>query len=489
MPLLVAGVFSNIKGLTYYRNAADDPYVTFKEVRAARACPACQPARVRSLDADPSFAPCVRSPCPQNEADLEREELEVLPTDNLVITAKTEDDVSQLEAHVYDENEENLYVHHDLMLPSFPLCLEWLDFPPGYNPDAPASADGSAAGPSKTHGSYIAVGTFEPEIEIWSLDTVDGLYPDALLGRPDKSAAHVPTPSGTGKKKKRVLKERATSAEYHVDAVLGLAWNRSHRSLLASASADKTVKLWDLSRPSTSPAVRSFDVHTDKVQAVEWSAVEPTVLLTGSYDRTVRMWDTRTPKAGVGAILGSDVEAVRWDPFEGHGFYVSLESGLVLNFDARTLSSSAQLKNPVNATPARFTLAAHEGAASSLDVSPHVRGCLATGGTDKMVKVWNVDEDDPTKRKVSLVTSRDVGVGKVFALAFSPDTPLTLAAAGSQAKLQIWDLAVNAGVRKAFGPRLRQAGREFRERKENSSSGGVIGIADDDEDSDEDMQE
>lgn len=326
----------------------------------------------------------------------------------MIITAKTEDDVSQLEIHVYDESEENLYVHHDLMLPSFPLCLEWLDFPPGYNPDAPSDG-GAAAGPSKTHGSYIAVGTFEPEIEIWSLDQVDGLYPDALLGRPDKSAAHVPTPSGTGKKKKRIIKERAISSEYHVDAVLGLAWNRSHRSLLASASADKTVKLWDLSRPSTSPAVRSFDLHTDKVQAVEWSSVEPTVLLTGSYDRTVRMWDTRTPKAGVGAMLSDDVEAVRWDPFEGHGFYVALESGLVLNYDARTLSSFGALKKATQ-TPAKFTLAAHEGAASSLDVSPHVRGCIATGGTDKMVKVWNIDEEDTNKRQVSMVTSRDVGV-------------------------------------------------------------------------------
>jgi hypothetical protein len=75
--------------------------------------------------------------------------------------------------------------------------------------------------------------------------------------------------------------------------------------------------------------------------------------------------------------------------------------------------------------------------------------------------------------------------GKVFALSFSPDTPLTLAAAGSAAKLQVWDLAANAGVRKAFGPRLRQAGREFRERKEGQANGGIIGIADDEEDSDD----
>jgi periodic tryptophan protein 1 len=28
----------------------------------------------------------------------------------------------------------------------------------------------------------VAIGTFEPEIEIWDLDTIDSMYPDAILG-------------------------------------------------------------------------------------------------------------------------------------------------------------------------------------------------------------------------------------------------------------------------------------------------------------------
>jgi periodic tryptophan protein 1 len=196
------------------------------------------------------------------------------------------------------------------MLPAFPLCLEWLDFPPASSTSTSAT------------GNYIAVGTFEPEIEIWSLDTIECLYPDALLGRPDKTKAHIPTPLGKGKKKRKKDKPRSACAEHHVDAVLGLSWNRSHRNLLASASADKTVKIWDLSKDATAPAIRSFNVHKDKVQGVQWNATEPTVLLTGSYDRTVRMFDSRAPDDGVGAVLGSDVEALRWDPWESHSFYV-----------------------------------------------------------------------------------------------------------------------------------------------------------------------
>jgi periodic tryptophan protein 1 len=85
---------------------------------------------------------------------------------------------------------------------------------------------------------------------------------------------------------------------------------------------------------------------------------------------------------------------------------VSLENGLVLNFDIRTLPSNLDLP-----APARFTLSAHDGAASSIDVNPNIKGCIATGGIDKLVKVWNVTEDDAAgKHKVSLVTSRDLGV-------------------------------------------------------------------------------
>jgi periodic tryptophan protein 1 len=71
--------------------------------------------------------------------------------------------------------------------------------------------------------------------------------------------------------------------------------------------------------------------------------------------------------------------------------------------------------------------------------------------------------------------------GKVFSTVFSPDDPLTLAAGGSKAKVQIWDVGTNQGARKAFGKKLAQAGRTLKEK----ATGGVIGVVSDDESGDE----
>lgn len=264
--------------------------------------------------------------------------MQILPTDNLLVVAKTEDEISQLEIYVYEESEENLYVHHDLMLPNFPLCLEWLNFPPASSSTGPSN-DPTGLG----FGNYIAVGTLDPEIEIWSLDVVEAMYPNSVLGRPDRTNAHVPVPLGTGKKKKKKTKHRDAEKGYHVDAVMDLSWNKNQRNLLASASADRTVKVWDLSRDPTmngedGGAIQSYNVHKDKVQAVQWNEKDPTVLLTGSYDRTVRTFDSRSPDSGVGAFVGCDVESVRWDPWEDQGFYVRPISVFMLDSHSVTRS-------------------------------------------------------------------------------------------------------------------------------------------------------
>ncbi|KAI8925486.1 WD40-repeat-containing domain protein [Entophlyctis helioformis] len=425
-------LFSNIRGLAYHNSNKEDPYVQLDD---------------------------------EEDEKEELDEMRINPSDNLILASKTEDDISHLEVYVYEEEEDNLYVHHDILLPSFPLCVEWLDFPVGRK-----------AGKSET-GNFVAVGTFEPQVEIWDLDTVDSMFPECILGAlPDaKTAASEPEadlPQGgkKGKKKKKkngaaaaaslsssaasLLASRRPNPERHVDAVMAIAWNKVQRNLVATGSADTTVKLWDLNRPAT--AIANYTHHTNKVQAVAWNRAEPAVLLTGGYDRRACAFDSRAPGSISAWTLTADVECIKWDPIHSERFLVSTEDGIVKAFDVRKGAAKDTL----------FTLHAHDAAVSALDISSHIDGCIITGSGDKMVKIWSITDNKP-----SCIVSRDVG-WQGLCCAFSPDSPYVVSIAGSKGNVVMWNLEENAGMRRAFpgGPQSQtqagQPGEEKRVRRE-----------------------
>jgi len=358
------------------------------------------------------------------------------------------------------------------MLPAIPLCVEWLDIPVG---------SASAAENKEARGNYAAIGTMDPDIEIWNLDLVDCLFPNAILGPGSEPSST--SVSKSKKKKNKKKKSPKVSDSYHIDAVLSLSGNRQHRNLLASASADKTVKLWDL---STAKCAKSYNsLHADKICALSWHPSSATTILSGSYDRTIVWSDMRSPDAtstnprwGVDA----DVEDVRWDPHDDHYFYVSTESGNLYLFDSRhppPASSLAQSK-PV------WTLNAHDKSLSAFDVNPVIPGFIVTASVDKSVKLWNTRGENAGGGP-AMVVSRDFDLGKIFSARFAPDKEVgfRLAVAGSKGVVKVWDTSTNAGVRRAFAGKIAGAvGGEREEREER-----VVGAAEDSSDGSDEEEE
>ncbi|KAL6968317.1 hypothetical protein U1Q18_034121 [Sarracenia purpurea var. burkii] len=351
----------------------------------------------------------------QDDDDSEElEDMTIKAEDAVIVCARNEDDVSHLEVWIYEDSvdgDSNMYVHHDIIIPAFPLCTSWLDCP--------------IKGGEK--GNFIAVGSMDPAIEIWDLDIMDEVQPSVVLG-------------GVVEKKKKGKKK---SIKYkngsHTDSVLGLAWNREYRNVIASASADKLVKIWDV---ATGECNTTMAHHTDKVQAVAWNHYAPQVLLSGSFDHTVVMRDGNTPShIGYKWSVSADVESLAWDPHNEHSFVVSLEDGTVTGFDIRAASSdhSSGLKPS-------FTIHAHDKAVCTISFNPFAPNLLATGSTDKMVKLWDLSNNQP-----SCVASKNPRTGAVFSISFSEDNPFLLAIGGSKGRLEVWDALSDDGVYRKYG--------------------------------------
>lgn len=78
----------------------------------------------------------------------------------------------------------------------------------------------------------------------------------------------------------------------HTDSVLSLSLNAANIGVLASASADTTVKIWDIAKQSNVYTCRH---HSGRVNKVEWNRSDVSILFTCSEDKTISILDSRFP--------------------------------------------------------------------------------------------------------------------------------------------------------------------------------------------------
>ncbi|XP_022633569.1 periodic tryptophan protein 1 homolog [Vigna radiata var. radiata] len=350
----------------------------------------------------------------KNHNDYSYEELcvPINPTDSLIVCARVKeqgrDSFGVFEVWILIDEEKYLYFHHDIRISALPLCSAWLDYP----------LEGGE------RGNFLAVGSIEPNIQIFNVDVVsefrDGKgTPCMVLG--------------------------STEDDGHSDSVLGLAWNKEYRNIIASASADTKVKIWDM---VSGKCESTMTDHTDKVQAVAWNPHSPRSLLTGSFDGTVFLKDGRiTSHDGCKWELNAKVESLAWDPHSEHSFVVSLENGTVKLIDVRTAKSDSG---------SEFNANEHGKAVTSVSYNLAIPNLLATGSLDNKVKLWDLSNNQP-----SCVASYSPKVWPVCSISFSEENPFLLAIGGSKGikipiierttTLEVWDTQSYSGISEKYG--------------------------------------
>jgi WD40 repeat protein/serine/threonine protein kinase len=200
----------------------------------------------------------------------------------------------------------------------------------------------------------------------------------------------------------------------HADEVLGVAYSPDGRRL-ASASADRTVRVWDA---ASGRELLTLKGHTHRILGVAYSP-DGRRLASASADQTVRVWDGDS---------GQELLSL-----QGHTSWVE---GVAYSPDGRRLAS-ASLDKTVRVWDAAsgqqlLTLQGHTDEVLGVAYSPDGRR-VASAGIDQTVRVWDAAGGQ------ELLTFKG-HTNWVQGVAYSPDGR-RLASASNDGTVRVWDAA------------------------------------------------
>ncbi|HEY1352656.1 MAG TPA: protein kinase [Ktedonobacteraceae bacterium] len=210
----------------------------------------------------------------------------------------------------------------------------------------------------------------------------------------------------------------------HTSRVTAVAWS-ARGTRIASASYDKTVRVWDASNGSSA---LMYQGHWDRVLCVAWSP-DGSLLASAGNDGTVQIWDPLTANLILTYREHSQpVLALAWAP------------------DGKRMASASedqtiQIWDTISGQPLHIQRV-HGFRTLTVGWSPDGRS-VAFGGEDKLVQVWSIQRERAGFFTSLLLHSRSLfcyrgHFGRVNGLAWSPGGQ-RVASVGSDKTLQVWD--------------------------------------------------
>ncbi|KAL9641589.1 hypothetical protein ABK040_013508 [Willaertia magna] len=304
-----------------------------------------------------------------DDDEEEEEDFKYKENDLPFLTIQNEEDgLTTLNIWVYEPNEENLFLHHDILLSNYGLCSEWLNL--------------NNNNQSNFSNNCIAIGSFEPYIEIWDLDIIDPINPLLVLGKNKKG-------------------------NYHEGPILCLS-KRKDSIYLASGSEDKSIQLWDLNNNYNS-IFRLKNIYTTPINNIQFHNEELNIVLTTSLnDNLIKIFDYRNNNNQSiefkKNFTNIEIESSIWNNNNPYQFITTQENGNITIYDMR------------NNNQHLFTYLATNNNKSCTDISIK-NNILASVGCDGYLKCWDLNDNYKLLFEKQVVGNN----GKLFTCDFCPN--------------------------------------------------------------------
>ncbi|MBW4635599.1 MAG: PD40 domain-containing protein [Iphinoe sp. HA4291-MV1] len=184
--------------------------------------------------------------------------------------------------------------------------------------------------------------------------------------------------------------------------------------LLASGSADQTIRIWDV---NTGKCLTILEGHTKLVQCIAFSPNGRT-LASGSADQTIRIWDVNTGKC--------------LNIFPGH---INSVRSVAFSLDGKTLASSGYDKTvrfwDMDTRNCIQILQGYSNWIHDIALSPDGK-TLASSSDDKAIRFWDVNTGQ-------CIQTLEGQASRIWSIAFSPDGQI-LASGGDDQAICLWDV-------------------------------------------------
>lgn len=244
------------------------------------------------------------------------------------------------------------------------------------------------------------------------------------------------------------------------DGLFDVAWNEGHANQVLAAQGDGSLRLFDINLPQYPISI--FQEHQKEVFSCNWNLVNKQTFVSSSWDGTVKIWSPmrqeslttlvpipmeRSPlveaKAGGiplsnqqnHSIISKNKDCIYQAQFSPH------DPNLIMCCAGNSYVTLFDLRQPTNTNQQNFM--SHGGLETlTCDFNKYRPHIVATGGVDKLVKIWDLRMvrkfSNPLQQPMSIneIPGHELAIRKV---SWSPHHSNLVLSTSYDMTCRVWD--------------------------------------------------